>query len=296
MSKIHTLDWTPGILGHPTLQRGMSAAWYGIQGERKFRKKGRRGSEVFTGIPASPQEHHAAPYSMTEEFVSVYRMHPLMPDEFAFRSASDGSVLAEADLRGVTGRNARTFMENFSLTDLFYSFGIAHPGAITLHNYPKLLQDLVREGQRVDLAAVDILRDRERGLPRYNQFRRMVFKKPYKKIKQITDNAPWVEELASVYGNDIEQVDLMAGLFAETLPPGFGFSDTAFRIFSVMAPRRLKSDRFITDDYKPETYTQTGIDWIENNGFRSIVLRHLPALEPSLKDVANPFAPWNKRA
>ena len=37
---------------------------------------------------------------------------------------------------------------------------------------------------------------------------------------------------------------LMVGLFAEPKPPGFGFSDTAFRIFILMVSRRLKSDRF----------------------------------------------------
>ena len=38
----------------------------------------------------------------------------------------------------------------------------------------------------------------------------------------------------------------MVGLLAETPPEGFGFSDTAFRIFILMASRRLQSDRFLT--------------------------------------------------
>ena len=105
-------------------------------------------------------------------------------------------------------------------------------------------------------------------MPRYNEFRRRVFKDPVKKFEDITEDRDIAEELRSVYDNDIESVDLMSGLFAEDLPPGFGFSDTAFRIFSVMAPRRLKSDRFITDSYNADVYTASGIDWIENNNFR----------------------------
>ena len=50
---------------------------------------------------------------------------------------------------------------------------------------------------------------------------------------------------------------------AEPPPVGFGFSDTAFRIFLLMAPRRLQSDRFFTTDYTPEVYTQFGLDWID---------------------------------
>src|SRR4029453_2802473 len=39
------------------------------------------------GIPGSATEHHTAPYSLTEEFVSVYRMHPLLPDDFVLHSS-----------------------------------------------------------------------------------------------------------------------------------------------------------------------------------------------------------------
>ena len=45
------------------------------------------------------------------------------------------------------------------MPDLFYSFGTCHPGAVTLHNYPRHLQNLRRDdGEHLDLAAVDILR------------------------------------------------------------------------------------------------------------------------------------------
>ena len=71
------------------------------------------------------------------------------------------------------------------MSDLFYSFGRAHPGAITLHNYPKHLQNLTRDdGEHLDLAAVDIFRDRERGVPRYNQFRRLLHKDPVEVVRR----------------------------------------------------------------------------------------------------------------
>ena len=86
----------------------------------------------------------------------------------------------------------------------------------------------------------------------------------------------------------------MVGMYAEPKPKGFGFSDTAFRVFILMASRRLKSDRFFTRDYRPEVYTQTGLDWIERNSMRSVLLRHFPDLEPALRGVENPFAPWRR--
>ena len=50
----------------------------------------------------------------------------------------------------------------------------------------------------------------------------------------------------------------MVGLYAEPLPKGFGFSDTAFRVFILMASRRLKSDRFFTRDYTPRRTRRKG--------------------------------------
>ena len=71
-------------------------------------------------------------------------------------------------------------------------------------------------------------------------------------------------EIEAVYG-DLAKVDTMIGMLAEPYPEGFAFSDTAFRIFILMASRRLKSDRFFTQDYQPEVYTQVGLDWIADN-------------------------------
>jgi hypothetical protein len=61
-----------------------------------------------------------------------------------------------------------------------------------------------------------------------------------------------------------------------------------------MASRRLKSDRFFTTDYTAKIYTQAGLDWINESTFVSVLLRHYPQLEPSLRGVKNGFAPWNR--
>jgi hypothetical protein len=65
---------------------------------------------------------------------------------------------------------------------------------------------------------------------------------------------------------------------AEPLPEGMGFSDTAFRIFLLMASRRLKSDRFLSQDYRPEIYTKQGIDRVEKNSMKSVISRHFPTV------------------
>jgi hypothetical protein len=297
MAKIHTVEWTPAIIAHPTTRYAMNANWWGIAGERIRKRFGRLGSsEVLSGIPGSPTDHHGVPYSLTEEFVAVYRMHPLLPDEFVFRSLEDDQAIREATFPEVGVLSTRGLLEDMGVATAAYSLGIAHPGAITLHNYPRFLQHFERaDGMTIDLAATDIMRVRERGVPRYNRFREFLGLKPADSFEQLTPNATWAQELQRVYG-EVDRVDLMVGLYAEPLPKGFGFSDTAFRIFILMASRRLKSDRFFTTDYRPEIYTQTGLDWVSNTTMIDVLLRHYPELAPAFQGVENAFAPWKRVA
>jgi len=293
LAKIHTVEWTPAIIKHPTTVFALKANWWGVLQEHMTGLIGRTGKDLLTGIPSSPTDHHAAPYVLTEEFTAVYRMHPLLPDDFSFRAVSDNRGLEECTFRALAGPHTIDVLDRLSLADLLYSFGTAYPGAVSLHNFPKFLQEFERpDGKVQDLAAVDILRIRELGVPRYNEFRRLLHLKPAKSFEELTDNPTWAAEIERVYGGDIERVDLTVGMFAEPKPAGFGFSDTAFRIFILMASRRLKSDRFFTVDYTPRVYTPEGIAWIDATDMSAILRRHVPELVPVLGRVDNAFAPW----
>ncbi len=182
-----------------------------------------------------------------------------------------------------------------SFADTFYSFGINYPGAVTNFNYPNFLRHLTTpDGQVRDMGTVDILRDRERGVPRYNQFRRLLRMPAPKTFEELTGgNMELAQKLREVYG-DIEQVDTLVGSHSEPVPEGFGFSDTAFRIFILMASRRLKSDRFIAGQWNAETYTKEGLQWVQYTGMKDVLVRHFPELEDVLKKSKNVFAPWEK--
>lgn len=296
IAKIHTIEWTPAILGHPTLQIGMRANWFGLAGERVKELFGRLGpSDVLSGIPGSTTDHHTAPYSITEDFVTVYRMHPLVPDDYEFLSLATGvepRTLTFSEIHG--GANSRGVLKSVGVAECLYSLGVAHPGAVTLHNSPNFMRNFQRTDEHtLDMIATDILRSRERGVPRYNDFRRALRLKPVTSFDQISGgDAATAAVMAEIYGGDIEKVDTTVGMFGEKLPEGFGFSDTAFRIFVLMATRRLKSDRFYTVDFTPRVYTPEGMDWIDHNDMTSVLLRHYPELEPALRGQRNAFAPW----
>ena len=291
IAKIHTIEWTPGILAHPALDFAMHANWSGVP-YRVMRAVLGKDNEAAHGIPGSPTDQHSAPYGMTEEFTSVYRLHPLIPDEMNVRRLNGGEQV-RCEMVNMQGKSTRRFMDEHGFINLLYSFGISHPGAIRLYNFPNFLRQFRKDGQPLlDVAAIDIMRDRERGIPRYNRFRELVGKQRVRTFEEITSIPGAADKMREIYGN-VDRVDLLVGLLAEDLPEGFGFSDTAFRIFVLMATRRLKSDRFFTDDYRPEIYTDFGLDWINNNGMKSVLLRHVPQLGPALEGVKNCFAPWN---
>jgi Animal haem peroxidase len=298
LAKIHTVEWSTAILPKDVLSTGLRANWYGRFSKLQNVFPKLADNDIFSGIPGSPTEHHGVPFTLTEEFVSVYRMHPLMPDHFTIKSAKTGEGLANAELPELLGRRGVEFLGKFELADLFYSLGIHNPGAVRLHNHPKFLQNLVQDnGERFDIGTIDILRDRERGVPRYNRFRRLLNKAPVKSFDELTDVPQWAEEIKRVYNNDIEMVDNMVGMLAEPLPEGMGFSDTAFRIFLLMASRRLKSDRFLSQDYRPEIYTKEGIDWVEEQTMKSIISRHFPAVGFAMEGLPddNAFKPWKAK-
>jgi hypothetical protein len=54
----------------------LRGGWWGLVGEHYDRRLRIGREEILSGVPGST-EHHAAPYAMTEEFVSVYRLHSL---------------------------------------------------------------------------------------------------------------------------------------------------------------------------------------------------------------------------
>jgi hypothetical protein len=226
--------------------------------------------------------------------VAVYRMHPLMRDNVQIYNIGSNEVVKTGRLPDTREGNAENAKYE-TPERLWYSFGITNPGSLTLNNYPNFPAQPVEIPLvgNVDLATIDILRDRERGVPRYNQFRRQIGLNPITKFEDLTTDAATLAHLKRLYNNDIEKIDTMVGMMAETVrPDGFAFGETAFQIFILNASRRLMTDRFYTKDYRPEVYTQEGYDWVENTTMVDVIRRHNPQLALSLTGVENAFKPW----
>ncbi len=122
--------------------------------------------------------HFGSPFNFPEEFVTVYRLHPMVPDLLEYREWEDPNVVRLRIPVGETLRGRATAaMRERGLAGWALSLGRQRVGQLTLQNHPRFLQGLARPNVgsptgRIDVVALDLIRDRERGVPRFNEFRR----------------------------------------------------------------------------------------------------------------------------
>ncbi len=305
MAKIHTVEWTPAILPNPGLNAALNANWFGILTNLLQRGKDRKtlaeinvNNPELGGVVGNSIDKHGQPYGLTEEFTEVYRLHSLLPESLQIRKMGDEAA-QEIPFAASRQAGARKLTGQFGIANLLYSFGTQHPGALVLNNYPRFMQELSIPGNPLfDMGAVDILRARERGVPRYNEFRRQLGMNPIRSFDDLTDEKDQVKKLKEVYGEqpeDVEKLDLLVGTLSEGHRPDlFGFGETMFQIFILNATRRLQADRFYTDCYNEETYTREGLDWIDTSTLKTVLLRNFPELgKTGLANVSNAFEPWD---
>ncbi len=306
MAKIHTIEWTPAILPNPALNVAMNANWYGLL--TNFLRKGKARKTVgevkihnpeLGGVVGDPIDKHGRAFGLTEEFVEVYRLHSLLPETLVLRRRGGGAA-DEVPFPATRQRGSGRVTQRHAMADLFYSFGNQHPGQLILNNYPRFMQSLSIPGNPFfDMGTVDIVRARERGVPRYNEFRRQLGLTPIQRFEDLTDDGDAVERLKSVYGRDpadVEKLDLMIGTLSEGhRPTNFGFGETMFQIFILNATRRLQADRFYTDCFNEEYYTPEGLRWIDDVDLKTVLLRHHPELaDTGLANIRNAFEPWDE--
>jgi hypothetical protein len=218
IAKIHTIEWTPQLLYNQPLYLGMNGNWNGLFGANggllskalndvvvaNFGKstdaaKATEWYSVFASGPGifglgskvpgydmtNPEytnggvNHFGAPFNFPEEFVSVYRLHPLVPDLLEYRDlAVDPNRIAKKISVVETFQGKATdFMHTMGLANWGLTLGRQRLGLLTLNNSPLFLQNLKMgrldsKTRQIDVVALDIIRDREHGVPRFNEFRR----------------------------------------------------------------------------------------------------------------------------
>ncbi|MEP7323346.1 MAG: peroxidase family protein, partial [Saprospiraceae bacterium] len=307
MAKIHTIEWNSAINPNEAIYKGNHSNWYGLLTTLLKKKKdwhtvahiNIRNTEL-GGVVGNPIKKFNADFGLTEEFVEAYRIHSLLPETLEIRDVSSKHDISNIPFASSRYSGSSKIINKYGITSLWYSLGNQNPGQVVLNNYPSFMQDLAIPGNPVyDMGAVDILRARERGVPRYNEFRRQLGLNPIQSWNDLTTDQEVITKLKLLYGEDeqaIERLDFMIGTLAEThRPTGFAFGETMFQLFLLNATRRLQADRFYTDAYNVQHYTQEGMNWIDMHSLKAVLLRHYPELKDTgLANVTNAFEPWDE--
>lgn len=249
------------------------------------------GNPILTGFAGSKRDLNGHAFAMSEEWALVYRYHQILPDVLTIK-AQDGNLLATIPVEKTRGVESYNIVQKYGHDVVLKNFATQHAGQVVLNNKPKFLSEIeIPLLGRVDIGALDIIRERERGIPKFNQFRRFMGLKPYKNFLDLTQDKVAAQKLQNVYG-DIENLDSTIGLVAEFKPVGYELGETQSLILSLAAVRRLQADRFYTTQFNAKTYTKLGIDLINTTTMKKVLLRHYPTLKEELKNVVNPFAVW----
>jgi hypothetical protein len=134
-------------------------------------------------------------FNFPEEFVTVYRLHALIPDLIEYRELDkDPNRIAQKVAVINTFENRATdAMHSRGMANWGLSIGRQRLGLLTLHNIPQFanikLPRLDSPTQQADLAALDIIRDLEHGVPRFNEFRRQYGLRQLASFDDFTDKS-----------------------------------------------------------------------------------------------------------
>jgi hypothetical protein len=123
----------------------------------------------------------------------------------------------------------------------------------------------------LDLAAINIMRGRERGLGDFNSIRRDLGFEPFEDFEQMCASTDLSVDIEFVYGS-VENVDVWVGLLAEQHMPSALFGETMMYIIKDQFTRVRDGDRFY---YKIDPgLTIDDIEEISNTKFSDIIRRN----------------------
>ena len=245
IAKIHTIEWTPQLLYDEPLFLAMNANWSGLFADQKILKRisGKIASDLaksknptdatvlysaiasgagIVGLgnrgadPNGGTNHFGSPFNFPEEFVTVYRLHPLVPDLLEYREWNNNpdAVQQKVSVMATVRGSATPAMRERGLANWALTMGRQRLGVLALGNHPRFLQNLPMPRltnsptKMIDVVALDLIRDRERGVPRFNEFRRQYGLRQLRSFDEFADprvpnNARqkfFIQRMREIYG------------------------------------------------------------------------------------------------
>jgi hypothetical protein len=285
IAKIHTVEWTAQLTSDRVSAEVVRRLW----------------SEQ-VGNPAAYQPDRD--YAVSEEFVSSYILHEIVPPVFSIVDTAGREVKRLDFVNELFGMGGQQKLEEYGPAQLFNSFGRNPMGLIYPFNVSdqlrhfRGLEPFIKTGQPddagyVDLGAIPVARDRDARVPRYNDLREALNLPRLRSIDDISSDPQVVAALKRLYKN-VDDIEYIVGFKAESRPSTWGLTMTQVAAFLPVVVYRIRADRFYTKDFRPEIYTPYGIERLRTVKLYDIVKHHFgPALLPKDRD-APIFVLWQR--
>lgn len=256
--KIHTVEWTNALALNPADQ-AVTAFLY-----NNF------------GCPQDPRLAQAT-HVVPEEFVAVYKWHAFVPPTVQLRSKTGATIGRPIDY--VAQFQDTTVIRTNGIAPVLIGLATTPSGTMRLNNHPPGLQNInhpfllkpdnVPFAQPhcvivpgLDFAVIDIVRDRERGIPKYNAIRQRValgLLPAANYFDDLADTPDQAFDMAVLYRWNINNVDAYVGFHGEHMAQDQGFPITVAAAFVPFVLARAQLDRFYTDNFDVAHYTGYGI-------------------------------------
>lgn len=221
----------------------------------------------------NPLATHITP----EDFISAYRWHAMVPATLQLRDNNRAPIGAPVE-----------YFSTFHDTSVLRANGVGpvlvglgmqpagwltlnnHPDGIRRLNHPSLIYDRSspfadKECQVVplfDLGTLDVVRDRERAVPRIGNYWRRLGLPQYAPTMwmHLANTASQAAVLADLYDNNIENVDFVVGMLGGNSIPADGLPEVSTAGFIPFVISRAYTDRFFTSaGFIVDNYTQLGL-------------------------------------
>ena len=268
IAKVHTVEWTAQMTSDPVSAEFVRRIW-----------------DTRVGDPKSYRPDRA--FAVSEEFLASYVLHEIVPPEFSIVDSAGREVERLAFVQDLFGLGGQQKLEQYGPARLFDSFGRNPMGLIYPFNVSdqfrrfRGFEPLVRthppdDAGYLDLAAIPLARERDARVPTYNDVREAVNEPRLKSIDEISSDPEVVAVLKELY-KSVDDIEYGVGFKAESRPSSWALTTTQVATFLPVVVYRLLADRFYTKDYRPEIYTQYGIDRLRTVKLYDIIKQHFPS-------------------
>jgi hypothetical protein len=229
--------------------------------------------------------------NVPEEFVANYKWHTFINPYITLRNVNGQVIQGASNIDYIAQFQDTTLIRTYGVSAVVAGLATAPCGIQRFNNLPPGLQNnhhpfltprptnFFQYSQCevvpvFDSMTVDIIRDRERGIPKYNAMRQLVGNGQLPLahyFDDLADTAQQAATLADLYQWDLNNVDNIVGTHGEHLYPNQGFPLTMVSAFVPFVVNRVIQDRFQTTQFTAATYTQWGLQRLASVDFSQIL-------------------------